>query len=92
MEPENEIQDIEERIEKLEKLTRENNKILRKLRNHMRMGNIMRILYWAVIIGSMIGVYYYLQPFIQPLMETYDTLIGLPDMVKDIDIPSSLGF
>lgn len=92
MDSENNIQDIEERIEKLEKLTKENNKILRKLRNHMRAGTIMRLLYWLIIVGSMIGAYYYLQPFIEPLMETYDTLIGLPDAVRDIDLDSLLDF
>ncbi len=92
MEPDEDIQDIQERIEKLEGLTKENNKILRKLRSHMRMGTVMRLLYWGVIIGSMVGAYYYLQPFIEPLLETYDTLIGLPDAVKNIDIPGSLGF
>ncbi len=92
MEPEGDIQDIQERIEKLEGLTKENNKILRKLRNHMRVGAVMRLLYWCVIVGSMVGAYYYLQPFVQPLMDTYDTLIGIPDAVKNIDIPGNLGF
>ena len=78
---------IEERIDRLEKLAKENNKILKKLRNNMRMGTIMRILYWGVIIGSMLGAYYYLQPFIKPLLDTYDTLIGIPEAVKNINIP-----
>ena len=54
--------------------------------------NLSIQLYWIIIIGSMVGTYYYLQPFIKPLMDTYDTLIGLPDAVKNIDISSSLGF
>ena len=86
------VQDLEEQVEELAKISQENNKMLRGMQRHMRMGTVMRILYWIVIIGSMLGVYYYLQPFIEPLLETYDTLIGLPDAVKNIDIPGSLGF
>ena len=87
MEPEGDIHDIQERIEELEKLTKANNKILRKLRNHMRMGTIMRVIYWSVIIGSMFVSYYYFQPFIEPIKESYDKLIDFPGKLKDFSLP-----
>lgn len=53
-------------------LSKENNKMLKKLRNAMRVSRAFKIVYWTVIIGSMLGVYYYFQPFIDNIRGTYE--------------------
>jgi hypothetical protein len=52
-------------------LAQENNKILHSLRRSMRLARIMSILYWALIIGSAVGAYYFIQPYIDQLMGVY---------------------
>ena len=79
-------QDIQERMGKLEKLVKDNNKILHGLQRNMRVGALLRIIYWAIIIGSMLGLYYYLQPFIAPFVETYNELIEFPEKIKTLDL------
>lgn len=56
-------------------LSKENNDILRTMRRSMRWASAMRAFYWLIIIGSMVGAYYYLQPYLKPLMNTYNQVL-----------------
>ena len=63
-------------VESLE-LLKENNKILKKLHRSMKMSRAIKAIYWVIIIGSMLGVYYYFQPFIDNLTGTFDGVTSL---------------
>lgn len=65
------------KIDELLELTRENNKILTGMRRAQRWGSFFRVVYWAVILGSIFGVYYYFQPTIQKYAKTLQTSIGI---------------
>ena len=52
-------------------LTEENNQMLHSMKRSMRLGRIMSILYWVFIIGSAIGAYYLIQPYIDQLKGVY---------------------
>ncbi len=73
-----------ELIEKTYTLAKENHSMLKKMRRGMLWGRVFRIFYWTIILGSMVGVYYYLQPVIESLGDTYnslkETVSGLPDI------------
>ena len=53
------------------KLAEENNDILRSIRRSMRLARIMSIIYWVVIIGSAVGAYYLIQPYIESITGLY---------------------
>lgn len=59
------------KLEELLELSRENNEILRSMRRTQRWKSFFTLVYWAVILGSIFGVYYYLQPTIQKYMKTF---------------------
>jgi hypothetical protein len=61
---------LEESVE----LSRENNRLLRKLRGAARWQQFFSALKWLVILASVVGSYYYLQPWIDKLVETYGSL------------------
>lgn len=65
------------KVDELLELTRENNKILRSMRRTQRLSSVFTFLYWAVILGSILGVYYHFQPTIQKYMKTFQTSIGI---------------
>ena len=65
------------KLDELLEITRENNKILGGMRRTQRWGSLFRLVYWAVILGSVFGVYYYFQPTIQKYMKTFQTSIGI---------------
>lgn len=57
-------------------LAEENNKMLRSMRRQARFGTIFRVLYWLVIVGASLGAYIYIQPYVQGVLETYQTAAG----------------
>ena len=53
-------------------LTRENNKILHRMRRSAFIGSILRIVWLAVIIGLPVYIYFvFLQPYLTSLNEAY---------------------
>ncbi|MFZ2303316.1 MAG: hypothetical protein WAV98_00815 [Minisyncoccia bacterium] len=65
------------KLDELLEITHENNKILRSMRRTQRWSSLFRFVYWAVILGSILGVYYHFQPTIQKYMKTFQTSIGI---------------
>lgn len=61
-------------IERLTKLAEENNRMLRKLHRSLLIGRIFRIIYWVIIIGVAVGVFYFLQPYYEGALNFYDNL------------------
>lgn len=58
-------------LQKILEISEENNKILHSMRRSMRLARIWSIIYWTVIIGSAIGAYYIIQPYIDQLVSVY---------------------
>ncbi len=69
-------------------LSEENNDILHSMRRSMRLARIMSIMYWVVIIGSAVGAFYLIQPYLESLTGIYggvnDTVGGLGSSVDNI--------
>ncbi len=61
-------------------LTEENNKMLRSIKGHMRIQRVMSIVYWVFIIGSAVGAFYLIQPYIDEFMGAYS---GASDAFKN---------
>lgn len=54
-------------------LAEENNKILHSLRKSARISNIMSFLYWVFIIGASLGLYYFIEPYVDQLVNVYSS-------------------
>lgn len=52
-------------------LAAENNKILRSLKRSMVWARVVHAVYWALIIGSAVGAYYFIQPYIDQVIGIY---------------------
>ncbi|MEK7538855.1 MAG: hypothetical protein AAB552_03365 [Patescibacteria group bacterium] len=65
------------KIDEMLELTKENNKILRTMRRAQRMTSLFTFVYWALILGSIFGVYYYFQPTIQKYMKVFQSSVGI---------------
>jgi hypothetical protein len=70
-------------------LAEENNDILRSIQRSMRLARFMSLLYWIFIIGSAVGAYYLIQPYIDTLVSVsggaktqLDSLNGILDTLK----------
>lgn len=58
-------------FDRLIALTEENNKLIKKMLRSARLGHVMRILYWLVLIGISIGAFYFIQPYLEQLISVY---------------------
>jgi hypothetical protein len=52
-------------------LSEENNEMLRSMRRSMRISRWMSIAYWVFIIGSAVGAFYLIQPYIDGITGVY---------------------
>ncbi len=79
-------QESKQLLEEALTLSKENNQMLRSMRRSMRFARFMSFLYWVIIIGSAVGAYYYIQPYIDQLMGVYGgAKSNLDDVGKIID-------
>lgn len=58
-------------LSKLLSVAEDNNAMLRNLQSAMRWSRFFRIAYWVVIIGVAVGAFYFLQPFIDRIRDTF---------------------
>ena len=61
-------------LEEILALEKENNKMLRKARNHARWSALFSFIYWAILIGSSAAAFYYIQPVLAQLLQSYKAL------------------
>ena len=76
-------------------LTRENNKLLKKIRRNGFIANIMRIIWWGIIFGIPLFLYYYVfQPYLIELNNAYQEVqngvTGAQNLFSDIPILSGI--
>lgn len=60
-----------ETLKEIVELTRENNKLLKGIRNSQRWASALRAIYWIIIIVSAIGGYYALKPYLSTVSDVY---------------------
>ena len=65
-------------------LARENNEILRKMRRSMFWGRVFKIFYLVIILGVTFGAYYLIQPYIEGVLGTYQSLLGEAEQVQQV--------
>lgn len=71
-------------LRKVLELEQKNNKMLLSIKQSMMWGRIFRYAYWIVIIGAAVGAYYYIQPYIDGLIEAYGGFKGDIQNVRNI--------
>jgi hypothetical protein len=54
-------------LEETYSLSKENNKMLHRIRRSQKFADFMRFMYWLVIIGISIGAFYFVQPYIEQM-------------------------
>ena len=70
-------------LQRIARDVEENNEMLRAIRNAQKWATIWRAIYWTVIIGSAIGAYWIIQPYIDQLLGVYSGAQSNLDTVKE---------
>lgn len=91
---EGEKRELNELLEENTKIARENHRLLKKIHRSLQWGSFFRLVYWAVILISIFGVYYFIQPLIDSFGANLDTVrsgFNTLQQVGEIDISEILG-
>jgi hypothetical protein len=70
------------------RLSQENNAMLGKLVWHQQVSRWFGIIKWVIIVGSTVGVLYYLEPLIGDLWATYQDLLGTVSGISVSSLPN----
>ena len=69
-------QEEKELLRRILETTQKNNKMLSSIKQSMLWSRIFTYVYWIIILGTAVGVYYYLQPYIDDLLKVYGGFKG----------------
>jgi hypothetical protein len=61
-------------LEKSLALAEENNKILHSMKRGQRLATVARVIYWIILIGSAVGAFYLIQPYIDEVKNMYESV------------------
>ncbi len=78
-----------ELLENTLELAGENNKLLHKIRGVQKRETLWQVLKWAVILGIAFGSFYYLEPYLNKVMDMYNSVTGMEKSIKDVSSGSS---
>ena len=62
-------------LDKIAQLTEENNKLLRKMHRAQIWSNVLRAIYWVVILGLIFSSFVFLRPFLEQALSLYGGLL-----------------
>ncbi len=71
MDPEN-----KETLRKILELEQKNHKMLTSIHKSMFWSKVFRVIYWVIIIAATVGAYYYIEPYINGIIEAYGGFKG----------------
>jgi len=71
-------------------LTEENNKLLHKIRGFQRRGTVWQVLKYLLIIGIALGAFYYMDPYLNKIVNLYNSVTGTAQNTKNTSSPSFL--
>lgn len=71
-------------LQRIANTVEENNEMLHFIRRVQKWSVIWRAVYWAVIIGSAVGAYWIIEPYIDQLLEIYSGAQSNLDTVKGL--------
>ena len=76
--------EVKNLLEENLKLSKENNILLLKINNAQRWAKITRYIYWGIILFASIGGYYFIQPYLNNLLNVYTGGVSGLNNVGDI--------
>jgi hypothetical protein len=80
------------KLDEVLELTRENNRILRKMNRQMFWSQVLTYVYWFIILGLAGWSYYYFQPYVKRYVGTYQTIVENLEMIdrQSKDLPGDI--
>ncbi len=75
-------QETKELLKTTLSLAEENNKMLHKLRNAQKIEFVWKVAKFVLVIGIALGSFYYLEPYLNKVMDMYNSVAGIQKDIK----------
>jgi len=82
----NEGDEIKQLLKENIETSKESLKILKGIRRSNRISAFFRIIYWLIIIGAAFGAYYFLQPYLNQLLDLIKQVQGIQKSLPNIPL------
>jgi len=76
--------EIKELLKSTLSLAEENNKLLHKIRGVQKRATLLQWLKIIVIAGIALGALYYVEPYLEKVMDLYNSVSGVEQSLKDV--------
>jgi hypothetical protein len=77
------------KLDRALELSEENNAILKKMHRAMRWGRLARIVYWTILIGISVGAFYYVQPYVDQILNIYGGVVDTAGNINSMFSPGN---
>ncbi len=68
---------LKNEIQQLRELVQENNAMLQSIQRRARMSILFSSLKWIVLIGLSFGAFYFIKPYMDTALQSYDSIKGM---------------
>ncbi len=77
------------KLDEVYSLVKENHTIVKKIRAHQKNAQMIKVLYWLIIIGIGVGGFVYLKPFLDQISGMYTQGQDAFESIKDFNASAS---
>lgn len=71
---ETDLQDLQKKIKETREIVERNHEMIEDIKRTIFWRRVMRIIYWFVIIGVAIGAFYFLQPYVDRVVDAFNQI------------------
>lgn len=71
-------------LQEILRLTQENNEMLRFMKRREEIGTIFKVIYWGLILASAYGAYYYVQPYLNLMVQNLQILSSSTESLQSV--------
>jgi hypothetical protein len=69
------LENLREDIEETREIAERNHEMLESIQNTMFWRKVSSVIYWLLIIGVAVGLFYFLDPYLDRLFEAYSQIV-----------------
>lgn len=74
--PDPDYEQLKSNLEETREIVERNNELLQNIESTLFWRRVFSVVYWVVIIGFAVGVFYFLEPYVDRIWDAYGNLQG----------------
>jgi hypothetical protein len=75
--------ELRKMVEETMELSKDNNRMLHAIQRRAKTALVFRVVYWVFIIGAAAGAFYFIQPYVDGIMNAYTGFVDTQHKVAE---------